>query len=151
MLRDYRTQLRELKATAAAAATAATPGSSGKGQSWCASKDSGGAENVDPGSSSSGSNRIGLRQGARGGAGDKHSGGSAHKVSGSMGEDVGDVDTFEGQEAVLDALVQETEKVCVDCGSCKGGDGGAFGGGGVTVAERKIASPRIFYRICGEI
>ncbi|CAN0453854.1 unnamed protein product, partial [Ectocarpus sp. 12 AP-2014] len=95
MLRDYRAQLRELKATAKRE----------EGGVGDASGDAG-AENVDPGATRGG------RSCDTGGKGHKKAGGvpvpgRPSSTSSSIG---GDMDTLDGQRAVLEALVQETEK-----------------------------------------
>lgn len=109
MLRDYRAQLKELKATAGAAAAAAASGT--PATRWADYRDAGGAENVDPGSRSRA--RPGAAIGKNGGRSSGGSGSVSSKDVGSSVGEVADVDTFEGQAAVLEALVQETEKVNV--------------------------------------
>lgn len=115
MLRDYRCQLDELKASQASSAAATGPSSAmGHANEHRTLSDTrrtgaGGSENVDPGSRSgaSGSRYAirGIPAGRRNGQGGG-SGGVGKKEGSSV-----DVDTLEGQRAVLEALVQETEKV----------------------------------------
>eukprot|EP00752_Nemacystus_decipiens_P018211 g16340.t1 len=82
MLRDYRTQLRDLKAEVKEGRRA-----------------DGDTENVDPGHSGGGTRRS-RSSGSTGSSGGQRKGAPS----------IGDMDTLDGQKSVLDALVQETEK-----------------------------------------
>ncbi|CAM9338179.1 unnamed protein product, partial [Ectocarpus sp. 12 AP-2014] len=93
MLRDYRAQLRELKATAKREEAGGGVGDVG-------------AENVDPGAARGG------RSWTTGSKGQKKAGGVPvpGRPSSTSSSISGDMDTLDGQRAVLEALVQETEK-----------------------------------------
>ncbi|CAN0168212.1 unnamed protein product [Scytosiphon promiscuus] len=91
MLRDYRAQLREIKVEAK---------EERRGDA--------GAENVDP---VAGGSRPGRScKGSNGKDSGKRKGAAAWSTSSSTRTSIGDVDTLDGQRAVLEALVQETEK-----------------------------------------
>lgn len=113
MLRDYRAQLQDIRDSAAEVAVAPA----------VADNELTGAENVDPGSNGRSGRQWphGVRSGKNGGrssgSGGDGSTASRSNNANSSGDKggvlIGDVDTLEGQRQFLEALVQETEKVCL--------------------------------------